>query len=286
MDIATARTFMEIVRTGSFVNAAAALNLTQTAVSARIRVLEEQLGHQLFVRSKSGASLTLAGERFQRFASDMVFAWDNARRSLASPAGSTTVIALGFEASLWNPLAAHWLHGMRQTHPDFALRVRIGPATTLVEQVAEGTLDAAVVYGAPQQPGLAAELLMEERLVLVRTGPEIAPLDPASHVAIDWGADFDARFRAAFPDFGEPMVAISYGPLALDHLLAHGGSAWFRRGFLRPWLIRGALQLVPDMPEFPYPAHLVHGARLPDGVMVCLREGLRAAAGATLGETL
>ncbi|MBB5372158.1 LysR family transcriptional regulator [Acidocella aromatica] len=40
MDINAARTFLEIVRTGSFVNAAANLHLTQTAVSARIRVLE------------------------------------------------------------------------------------------------------------------------------------------------------------------------------------------------------------------------------------------------------
>ncbi len=43
MDVAVARTFLEIVRTGSFVGAAANLNLTQTAVSARIRGLETQL---------------------------------------------------------------------------------------------------------------------------------------------------------------------------------------------------------------------------------------------------
>jgi DNA-binding transcriptional LysR family regulator len=40
MDINVARTFLEVVKTGSFVAAAANLNLTQTAVSARIRVRE------------------------------------------------------------------------------------------------------------------------------------------------------------------------------------------------------------------------------------------------------
>ena len=39
MDIGIARTFLEVVKTGSFVRAAENLNLTQTAVSARIRVL-------------------------------------------------------------------------------------------------------------------------------------------------------------------------------------------------------------------------------------------------------
>ncbi len=40
MDIAAARTFLAIVDTGSFVSAASSLHITQTAVSARMRVLE------------------------------------------------------------------------------------------------------------------------------------------------------------------------------------------------------------------------------------------------------
>lgn len=64
MDISIARTFLEVVKTGSFVNAAANLNISQTAVSARIRVLEEQLDRPMFVRNKAGARLTPAGEQF------------------------------------------------------------------------------------------------------------------------------------------------------------------------------------------------------------------------------
>ena len=75
MDIAAARTFLEIVKTGSFVRAAANLNITQTAVSARIRVLEEQLDRQLFVRNKAGAKLTPAGDQFLRYATTLVQKW-------------------------------------------------------------------------------------------------------------------------------------------------------------------------------------------------------------------
>ena len=57
MDIELARTFVEIVKTRSFVRAAERLNVSQTAVSARIRALEEQLGQSLFIRNKNGASL-------------------------------------------------------------------------------------------------------------------------------------------------------------------------------------------------------------------------------------
>ena len=63
MDTELARTFLEIVSTGSFVHAAERLHVGQTTVSARIRLLEERLGRQLFVRNRNGATLTPAGEQ-------------------------------------------------------------------------------------------------------------------------------------------------------------------------------------------------------------------------------
>ena len=55
MDIELARTFLEIVSTGSFIKAADRLHVAQTTVSARVRLLEQQLGRPLFVRNKAGA---------------------------------------------------------------------------------------------------------------------------------------------------------------------------------------------------------------------------------------
>ena len=59
MDINVARTFLEVVKTGSFVNAAANLNLTQTAVSARIRYeknMDRQWSSNKLAQSYSAAS--------------------------------------------------------------------------------------------------------------------------------------------------------------------------------------------------------------------------------------
>ncbi|MCO6425574.1 LysR family transcriptional regulator [Sinorhizobium meliloti] len=53
MDIELARTFLEIVSTGSFIRAAERLNVAQTTVSARIRHLEQLLGRPLFIGTKA-----------------------------------------------------------------------------------------------------------------------------------------------------------------------------------------------------------------------------------------
>ena len=278
MDINVARTFLEVVKTGSFVNAAANLNLTQTAVSARIRVLEQQLDRKVFIRNKAGAKLTPAGDQFFRFATSLVQIWNRARRSVALAPGRETVVTIGAELSQWNPLMRNWLLWMRKECPEIAIDAHIDSADRLMEQVQEGALDAAILYAAPARPGVVAELLFEEKLVLVRTTPVDQPLGPDDHVHVDWGEDFAASYHAAFPDAGTGVVSISYGPLALDYVLAHGGSGYFRMAAVRPNLDEGRLALVPDMPEFSYSAYVIHSTKADEGVMARVRSGLRHAA--------
>ena len=174
MDIAAARTFLEIVKTGSFVRAAANLNITQTAVSARVRVLEAQLDRQIFVRNKAGAKLTPAGEQFLRYATTLVQVWERARHQVAMPVGRDKVVTIGGEHSLWDPLLRDWLVWMRTECTDVAVRAQIDVADRLVDQVQEGVLDLAVVYEPPLRTGLVCELLLEESLVAVTTDPTVA----------------------------------------------------------------------------------------------------------------
>ena len=278
MDISIARTFLEVVKTGSFVGAANNLHLTQTAVSARIRVLEEQLDRPVFIRNKAGAKLTPAGEQFMRFATTLVQVWARAQRAVALPPGRETVVTVGAELSLWSPLLRHWLLWMRRECAEIAVSTHIDASERLMEQVQDGTLDVAVLYAAPSRPGVVAELLFEEKLVLVRTTPTNAPLAPEDHVQIDWGDEFAASYQAAYPDQSNAVVSISYGPLALEYILATGGSGYFRKGFIRPYLEEGRLALVSGSPEFSYSAYMVHSTKADSGVMDRVRAGLHAAA--------
>lgn len=280
MDINVARTFLEVVKTGSFVSAAANLHVTQTAVSARIRVLEEQLDRKVFIRNKAGARLTPAGEQFFRFATSLVQIWDRARRSVAIAPGQEMVVTIGAELSQWNPLMRHWLIWMRHECPEIAISASIDSADRLMEQVQEGALDVAILYAAPAKPGVVAELLFEEKLVLVRTTNTDRPLGPEDQVDVDWGEEFAVSYHAAFPDSAPGVVSISYGPLALDFVLARGGSGYFRMAAVRKLIEEGRLAMVPDSPEFSYSAYMVHSTRADESVIRRVRAGLRAAAAA------
>ena len=277
MDIGLARTFLEVAATGSFVAAAERLHLTQTAVSARIRLLEDQLGRRLFVRNKAGARLTASGERFVAHATTLVQVWERARQHVALPPGIEEGVSVGSEPSLWHPLLADWLIWMHRVCPEIALRAEVDSAQRLLDAVQGGALDLAVLYNPPQRPGLVAELLAEERLVMVTTDPE-GRLNRTRYVSVDWGPAFAANHEAAFPELAHAPVSISLGPLALTYLLAVGGAGYFRIGVARPFLADGRLRLVEGAPEFSHSAHAVYAPQRENETLARVRAGLRLVA--------
>ena len=278
MDITLARTFLDIVSAGSFLRAAERLHVTQTAVSARVRTLEQQVGARLFVRNKAGASLTPAGEQFGRYASMLVQVWERARHQVAVPPGRRSVLTIGCEMSLWDPLLLDWLLWMRTEAPQLALRTEVGFPSELIDRVASGMLDIAVVYAPQQRPGLRIELLIEEKLVLVTTHKRRNAPDPKDYVYVDWGAEFAAQHSLAFPELGNAGVIAGLGPLGREYVLAAGGSGYFRLAVVRHHLESGKLRRVPGAPEFLYPAYAVFASGADAAVVNPALEGLRHAA--------
>lgn len=275
MDISLARTFLEVASGGSFIAAAERLHLTQTAISARIRVLESQLGRRLFVRNKAGARLTPAGERFVRDATILVQAWERARQRVALPAGRENVASIGGEQSLASPLLSNWLAWMHVHHPKLALSVDVAPLAQLLERVRDGSIDLAVLYDPPSQPGLTGELLADEKLVMVTTSKRRAP-NPDDYVHVDWGPAFNENLRAAFPELANAAVTSSLGPLALAYVLKAGGSGYFRSQVVKPFVESHQLRYVPNAPAFSYSIHAVYSTESDSDLIAKMRSGLRA----------
>lgn len=273
MDIELARTFIEIVSSGSFIRASERLNVAQTTVSARIRSLEQQLGRTLFIRHKGGATLTPAGEQFLRHAPMFVQLWQRTLHQVAVPLGRRAVLTVGSEVSLWQPLLLDWVRWMRQSLPDIALRVHVDVPPDLINQVASGMVDVAIMYAPQHRPGLKIHLLTEEKLVLVTTDPEGRFI--SDYVYTDWGPDFGLHHDMSLPHVA-PDLSFDLGPLALSYLLTAGGSGYVRMSAVEPHIAEGRLHLVPEMPQFSYPVYAVHSANSDESVVGPALAGLHS----------
>ncbi len=281
MDIALARTFLEIVECGNFVRAAERLHVTQTAVSVRVQTLEELLNAKLFVRNKAGASLTPAGEHFLRYAQLLVQMWERARQQVAAPPGTRAVVSVGGELSLWNPFLLDWLVWMRRAAVQLAVRAQVRLPQELMTQVSEGVIDLALMYAPQYRPGLKIELLMKEKLVLVTTARRRTTTPHAEdYVYVDWGPDFAAHHNLTFPQLSNAGTYVDLGPLALQFILKAGGSGYFRAQAVAPHVRSGRLKLVRGAPEFLFPAYVVYSETADPKIIMPALAGLRHVASA------
>jgi DNA-binding transcriptional LysR family regulator len=259
MDTELARTFLTVVETGNFINAAERLHVSQSTVSTRIHTLEEQLGCSLFVRNKAGTTLTSAGRQFQRHASTLVRTVEQARHDVGIPKGFSGTLTIGGRIGLWEEFLLHWLSLMQGANPTISIRAESGLEPDIMQGLIEGRIDIGVMYTPQSRPGLKVEQLFEERLVMVSTNARQNTPEPHSgYVYVDWGPEFYARHSACFPNFGGPPLTANIGWLGLQHILTNGGSGYFPMRIVLPHLAAKQLYVVKKAPEFFMPAYVVY----------------------------
>ena len=275
MDIELARTFIAIMETRSFVRAAKSLFVTQSTVSARIKGLEDQLGGPLFTRSKSGVVPTPAGAQFARHAAAIVRIWAQARQELALPAQFRARITIGSQITHWDDVLLNWMVWLRSAHPDIAVHAEVGSNDALMRQMADGLLDAAVVYAPRTAAGLASELLFRDELVLATTDRNSHGIDDPGYVYVDWGPEFGSGHAAAFPGSPTPALHFGVGTVALAFVLQHGGAGYFPARTVRRHVEDRRMFIASRAPRFQRAAYLVTPSGETSGAVADALAGLR-----------
>ncbi len=250
MDIELLKTFLEVRRTRHFGKAAENLYLTQAAVSARIRQLEEMLGVKLFIRSRNNIQLTSEGERLVSHAQTVLLAWTRARQELALETGQTSQIHIGVRSGLWSPALQQRLKALHDDMPGVVLRTEGHMSDAAVKMLLDRTLDIAISYDPPSLPEFKIREIGHITLRLYSRSRK-ASVDSAmkeAYVYVDWGSAF-ARFHAK--RFGEallPVLRTDLSESAREFILGNGGAA-----YLPPSMVEGrkpALYPVAGAPEY------------------------------------
>ncbi|MCF2905077.1 LysR family transcriptional regulator [Octadecabacter sp. CECT 8868] len=254
MDISLLKTFLEVAATGSFVNAADRLFVTQSAVSLRIGRLEDTLGKPLFTRSRAGAELTAAGREFERYALSMIRIWEEARQQVAIPEGFTRSLTIGAQYSLWPRLGFRWLDRLEEAAPDLNIRTELGMPDRLMRFLIEGVMHVGLMYMPQLRPGLEAQKVMDEELVLVSSvrGTTMDTIEPL-YVFVDWGSEFISAHALALPNLTNTGLSFGLGAMVAEYIKNREAAAFLPARYVKTYLDSGELYLVPEAPRFPYP---------------------------------
>jgi DNA-binding transcriptional LysR family regulator len=212
-----------------FTRAAARLHVAQPSVSAQIRTLERSLGAELFYRDRKGVMLTASGEELLPLARQVTAGIEEAALRIQDLHGLTRGrVSIGATPSLATTVLPEVLGRFHKRHPGIALAVLEEGSHLLVERLAAGDLDLALVILPLRHSALETSALATEELVLAvgkrhrlaaraRSNRRIAFRELAEEPLVMFREGYDLRSAtvAAARSAGfVPKVAIEGGEMA------------------------------------------------------------------------
>lgn len=255
MDTELLKTFLEVSRTRHFGRAAEALYLTQSAVSFRIRQLENQLGVNLFTRHRNNIRLTTAGEKLLPYAETLMNTWQAARKEVAHTSRHNE-FSIGASASLWECMLNAWLgrlYQLQETQSGLQFEARIAQRQSLVKQLHERQLDLLITTEAPKMDEFSSQLLGHFTLALYCSSPARKKSE-LNYLRLEWGPDFQQHETGLIAADEVPVLTTSSAELARQQLSALNGCSWLPVNWANE---KGGLHTVADSATLSRPLYAI-----------------------------
>ncbi|KEO81350.1 LysR family transcriptional regulator [Tumebacillus flagellatus] len=168
MEIKDLETFLLIVQTGSFTEAAKTLYLTQPGISRRIRRLEEELQNKLFEKVGNSLLLTAAGRDLVPYAQDVLDSVNQLKRAFERRQGVFSKVTLVLSTTLaGTTFSAKYMELQRRFSNVESFELRLLNDDQLSVSVVKGESDIGVRFLKDDNPNLGYHLLHEDPFVLV-----------------------------------------------------------------------------------------------------------------------
>jgi DNA-binding transcriptional LysR family regulator len=166
MNLRFVEAFYWVVTLRSVTRAAEKLHLTQSAMSARIAVLEQELGTLLLDRRDKQVRVTVAGTRFFAYAERLLALQREVKAEMGGAAQAIT-LRVGAIESVLHSWLIDWLQDMRQRHPALSLELTVETSPILVDQLKRGMLDVALAALPAGGEAVRAQAMPQMEMVFV-----------------------------------------------------------------------------------------------------------------------
>ena len=204
------RTFLVVHRTGGVGRAAQALNLTQPAVTARMKALEESLGTRIFDRDGGPGRLTKRGEMLLRHAQTLEALADRIEREIVDPAGIEGHLRIGASETI----AQSWLPGfilaLYREFPNLQIEFNVDVSVNLRKALIAREIDLAFLLG-PISDHTVSNLVLPSFPLGWYADAAIDPGDPAAARLFDRPVITYARNTRPYRDVRD-LVSTRLGP--------------------------------------------------------------------------
>ncbi|SFD33727.1 HTH-type transcriptional regulator HdfR [Pragia fontium] len=253
MDTELLKTFLEVSKTRHFGRAAESLYLTQSAVSSRIRLLESQLGVNLFTRHRNNIRLTSAGEQLLPYAENMIATWHQARNSIVKNSQKKNMLSIGALSLIWESYLTDWLELLYSQHKNLQFDTRIATRNLLVQQLHERQLDLLIAT----EPSKMDELISQQIGVIplrLFTAERKINDKKRTYISLDWGVEFVQQEKTIISQESIISLTGSSALMAKQLLKNTDGCAFLPESWKKQY---PDLKLIPSSPTIDIPVYAI-----------------------------
>lgn len=189
MELSQLRMFKTVVDQGSIAKASEILHCVPSNITSRLKLLEQDLGVDLFMRKGRGLVITPSGEIFLEYVCKILALCEEARRALEPSAEPSGVLRIGAIETAATGRLPTVLSKFHQAYPAVQIRFSTGTWQQLVSDVAGRNLDGAIIATKSGHPEVSYTDIHKEPLVLIAspfTGEILKPRDLKGKAIFMW----------------------------------------------------------------------------------------------------
>ena len=265
MDIRVFKTFIAVAENRHFGRAAETLYITQAAVSARIKQLEEFYNTSLFIREKNNLRLTPAGEALLSHAHLMVSQMAQSKLSLSIAAMQKNTFSVAATPNVWDAFFSSRIQDMLALFEDLVVGAELSVREAIQRKLEDRSLDVGLLTDPIKDSDFCNELIGHFDLSLVGSRPQFEA-KVEDYVLVDWGITFQKEH--ALHHKVTPNFKTSAAMIALEVLQTKGGFAYLPYPLVQALIESGELFEIETPLQIKRPIYLVYRKNNPQEQLI------------------
>jgi DNA-binding transcriptional LysR family regulator len=256
MDVRFLATFLEVAQTRHFGKAAENLYLTQSAVSARVRLLEEYFNTLLFIRNRNSIQLTSAGEKLIPYAESLSSTLSEARKALNE--ADVNYLVCGATPNACELFLNNALIQMNASFPDLSIRAEVLNAEQLSRQLHERIVDIAFSTEPLKSDDVENVPIDSSILGLYSSDGSNVEDELQNYIHIEWNVKTSESFYQLYPAARRTAFKTNSLSIATNYIRAKGGCVLLTENLARCLKKTRNIELIESIEKLSVTTYLVY----------------------------
>lgn len=250
MEFEQLEAFLTLIKTKNFTRAAEELNVVQSTITARIKMLEQTVGKELFKRRTRSVEITPAGESLLPYVEQVMEVMQNGLTTARLQPDFESRLVIGSVNSIWDSSLFTKLNQFRRQHKRMAIRLITDHSNHISQRIQNGTVDVGLVYIPPKATSIEVIPVRDESLQPVGTPTLANQLEGISakellhlpFIHFNWGSPFEEWFEQEVGSHDAAAFRVDHTGIAVRLLLQGEGAGFLLDSIAEEYIKENRLQ--------------------------------------------